>query len=170
MFPAREREKKRVFTSVLTQKGNTVRQKCSSRQRHYCKPGYSKVKRGRFVTTAVSIHVLSLYRRERQMCCICRWRAVRMQCVGGWVGRGMTIGFRERAIWTDGPPKIPLRKMAGLTYFGTRRVVQRYCTEIGQISTIMVIILSIFVGHYRIMYVVHVSVTQESIRRDANAA
>lgn len=21
-----------------------------------------------------------------------------MQCVGGWIGRGMTIGFRERAM------------------------------------------------------------------------
>lgn len=55
-----------------------------------------------------------------------------VQRVGGWVGTGMTIGFRERAMRTDGPwlpPKIPLRKMAGLTYFWTHHAVQIYCIE-----------------------------------------
>lgn len=54
--------------------------------------------------------------------------------VGGWLGAGMTIGFREQAMWTDGPwlpPKIPLRKMAGLTYFWTHHAVQMYCKETG---------------------------------------
>lgn len=55
-------------------------------------------------------------------------------CVGGGSGRGMTIGFREQAMGTDGPwlpPKIPLRKMAGLTYFWTHHAVQMYCRERG---------------------------------------
>lgn len=55
-------------------------------------------------------------------------------CVGGWLGAGMTIGFREQAMWTDGPwlpPKIPLRKMAGLTYFWTHHAVQMCCKETG---------------------------------------
>lgn len=55
-------------------------------------------------------------------------------CVGGWLGAGMTIGFREQAMGTDGPwlpPKIPLRKMAGLTYFWTHHAVQMYCKETG---------------------------------------
>lgn len=55
-----------------------------------------------------------------------------MQCVGWWVGRGMTIGFREQAMRTDGPwlpPKIPLRKMAGLTYLWTYHAVQIHCAE-----------------------------------------
>lgn len=53
-------------------------------------------------------------------------------CVGGGLGRGMTIGFREQAMGTDGPwlpPKIPLRKMAGLTYFWTHHAVQMDCRE-----------------------------------------
>lgn len=64
---------------------------------------------------------------------------VNLQCasaasVGGGLGRGMTIGFREQAMGTDGPwlpPKIPLRKMAGLTYFWTHHAEQMYCRERG---------------------------------------
>lgn len=54
--------------------------------------------------------------------------------VGGGLGRGMTIGFREQAMGTDGPwlpPKIPLRKMAGLTYFWTHHSVRMDCRERG---------------------------------------
>ena len=58
-----------------------------------------------------------------------RGRYAECHAVCGWmgVGRGMTIGFMERAVRTDGPwllPKIPLRKMAGLTYFWTHHAVQ----------------------------------------------
>lgn len=88
-----------------------------------------------------------------------------MQCVGGWVGRRMTIGFREPAMRTDGPwlpPKIPLRKMAELTYFWTHHAVHIYCKD--RVST-YIIILAVFVGHV-IRCIVNVAVTQESITWD----
>lgn len=96
-----------------------------------------KVKWVGFITVAVRICVChhTLQQKETdvsrlQMIGVNMWRA--RQCVARWVGRGMTIGFRERAMGTDGswlPPKIPLRKMAGLTYFWTHHVVQIHCTE-----------------------------------------
>lgn len=85
---------------------------------------------------SVRIHLLSLYCRIKGRCVIFAdgrsQFAERQPCVGGWVGRGMTIGFREEAMWTDGPwlpPKIPLRKMAELTYFWTHHAVQIDSTE-----------------------------------------
>lgn len=86
-----------------------------------------------------------------------------MQCVGGWVGRRMTIGFREPAMRTDGPwlpPKIPLRKMAELTYFWTHHAVHIYCKD--RVSS-YIIILAVFVGHYVIRCIVNVAISQESI-------
>lgn len=91
-----------------------------------------------------------------------------VQCGGGWTGSGMTIGFREPAMWTDGPwlpPKIPLRKMAELTYFWTHHAVQIHCAE--RYSKYLhsdIVILALFVGHYRITYIVTVASVQESIR------
>lgn len=88
-----------------------------------------------------------------------------MQCVGGWAGRGMTIGFRERAMRTDGswlPPKIPLRKMAGLTYFWTHHAVQIHCTERqAEYLHSEVIILSGSLEHYGIIYIVTTALMQQ---------
>ena len=116
-----------------------------------------------------------LYCRNRQMWRVRRWPESirRVPCsvwVDGWKGRGMTIGFREQAMWTDGPwlpPKIPLRKMAGLTYFWTHHAAQIYCTGvIGWTSTDIGYNPNCFVGHYGIRCVVTAAVKQESIGHD----
>lgn len=150
-FPAKKHTHTNIIKSVLTRKigigqmwkvRGYCRQVCKGKVWIFSDP--VETKPVGFLCSCSS-NLLYLFCRERggkadvlyvQMAEV-NLRSVSEVCEGGWLGGGMTIEFRERAMWTDGPwlpPKIPLRKMAGLTYFWTHHAVQMYCEETDKVS------------------------------------